>query len=128
MTTGTINGYTAVGYTFGISTTALTIATSGTVNTTAAPSAVYDARPAGTLVNYGGVSDSKYNGVEFRAGGTVINQNTSGHNAVIQGYNLGVYVKSGAGTVTNSGTISAPSAPSEGAASRVETTPTRCAH
>ena len=64
-----------------------------------------------TLANYGSISGATYDGVVLGLGGTV----TNAAGASIKGGSIGVYVKyRAAGTVTNSGNISASGTGSAG--------------
>ncbi len=71
----------------------------------------------GHVLNYGGISrsylglDAEYGtGVGLGAGGTVINGDATDTRAVISGYDLGVGISGGAGTIMNYGTIGSESA------------------
>ncbi|MGH7064205.1 MAG: hypothetical protein ACREET_09005, partial [Stellaceae bacterium] len=62
----------------------------------------------GTLVNFGTVSSTKFVGVDLGgAGGRVTNGSSTDTAALITGYGDGIRVLSGAGTVSNFGTITA---------------------
>ncbi|MEO8926065.1 MAG: hypothetical protein ABI306_02780 [Caulobacteraceae bacterium] len=101
MTTKTLSTYAAVGYQLASKYSELVITYSGGVGGFGVAATTAGA----TIVNDGFVRAANgATGVQLTAGGTVINGYLGGDGPLIQG-GAGIYIKNGAGNVTNYGTI-----------------------